>query len=121
MSYKPKSVVQDRMKEEGYSGARRKKFEQVTSDGSRASAPGPTRRTPRPAGQGPEISVEVHEIPDDEPGTEIQVHGREVLDDEPAMKNKRWTDLSHGERLKLTEEFLREQETNKPSKPQPTP
>ena len=52
-------------------------------------------------------------------GTKTEVDGREIPDDGPGAK--RWADLSHGERLKLTEEFLREQETNKPSKPQPTP
>ena len=68
---------------------------------------------------GTKIEVDGREVLDDRPGTEIEVDGREIPDDGPGAK--RWTDLSHGERLKLTEEFLREQETNKPSKPQPTP
>ncbi len=55
---KPKSTVQDRMKEEGVSGARREKFEQVASG---------EYEGPRPAGPGPEVSVETQEVPDDEP------------------------------------------------------
>lgn len=86
---KPKSTVQDRMKEEGVSGARREKFEQVASG---------EYEGPRPAGPGPEISVETQEVPDDKPKgrmmpameiegkppeteTTMDVDGREVPDD----------------------------------------